>query len=93
MDISRIPKYDRTNADGMLFWFSEMAARNLIFHPVDAPAEIVGVEDGSPIFTDAECKEVESILSRMFAEHGNGVIDACYPFYMRRVGAPRALNS
>lgn len=93
MTESRIPAYDRSNADGMTIWFSEMSRRGLLFHPEDAPETVIRADDGSRVFTEAECAEVGGILSGMFAEHGDGVIEACYPVFMRAAGQLRALDA
>lgn len=59
MKASRIPAYDCMNPNGMLIWFSEMALRDLLFHPEDAPESIIRVDDGSKTFTPTECAEVD----------------------------------
>lgn len=93
MKASRIPAYDCMNPNGMLIWFSEMALRDLLFHPEDAPESIIRVDDGSKTFTPTECAEVKNILSSMFYEHGNGVIEACYPIFMKTAGQLRVLDA
>ena len=93
MQNSRIPAYDRNNPDGMVIWFAEMSKRNLLFHPEDSARNIVRISDGTPTFTDSECVEADRILAEMFAEHGDGVIEACYPIFMRAAGQWAALDS
>ena len=92
MSASRIPTYDRSNPDGMLVWFAEMANRNLLFHPEDAPESIINLADDKPLFSQAECEEVNAILADMFAEYGDGVVETSYPVFMRKAGQVRALN-
>ena len=93
VNVSRIPAYDHADQNGMLLWFSEMAVRDLLFHPEDDPRGIIRIADGRRLFTDSECRELGNILSRMFAEHGDAVIEACYPIFMRKAGVPSALHS
>lgn len=83
---SRIPAYDSANPDGMLKWFAEMSVRGLLFHPEDDPAEIEQIDTGERTFSDAEADRVRVILGKMFAEHGDETISACYPVFMRAVG-------
>jgi hypothetical protein len=84
--MNRIPTYDAINPDSMLLWFAEMSARDLLFHPEDDPASIVEISSGNRIFTDAEADQVRDILEGMQSTHGEGMIDACYPVFMRAVG-------
>src|SRR3546814_11706198 len=73
MNVSRIPSFDPSQADGMLHWFAEMAHKDLLFHPEDRACDIVRIKDGMPLFSDAECLEVDSILAQLFDKHGNTV--------------------
>lgn len=93
MNVSRIPSFDPSQADGMLHWFAEMAQKDLLFHPEDRACDIVRIENGSPLFSDAECLEVDSILAQMFDRHGDNVIEACYPIFMRKAGLMSALDA
>jgi hypothetical protein len=93
MNVSRIPAYDRSSPDGMLIWFAEMAQRNLLFHPEDSASTIFRVADGARLFTDDESELVDGVLAEMFAEHGDKVIDACYPIFMKKAGFLHALDS
>ena len=93
MQTSRIPVYDSSNPDGMLIWFAEMSKRGLLFHPEDAPESIIEIAGGTPLFSNAECGEIASILRCMFAEHGDDVIGVCYPVFMRAAGQGAALDS
>lgn len=92
MNTLRIPAYERSNPDGVLLWFAEMANRDLLFHPENAPESIISLDDGKHLFTKAECERINVILADMFAMHGDGVIEACYPVFMRKCGQLRALN-
>lgn len=92
MNTSRIPNYDCKNPDGMLIWFSEMANQNLLFHPEDSPETIINLTNEQPLFTSSECAEISMILTDMFAKHGDEVIEACYPIFMRKSGQISALN-
>lgn len=92
MNVSRIPSFDPSQADGMLHWFAEMAHKDLLFHPEDRACDIVRIKDGMPLFSDAECLEVDSILAQMFDKHGNNVIETCYPIFMREAGFLSALD-
>jgi len=93
MNTQRVPAYKDQGFDGMLAWFAEMSLRDLLFHPEDSPREIVNVVDGSRIFTDGECADVERILSDMYSAHGDDVLAACYPIFMRKAGVLAALDS
>lgn len=87
--MSRIPDYDAENPDGMLLWFSEMQARNLLFHPDDDPADVIDVRSdvhSDRLFTAEEASTLRTILGSMFAEHGDDVYEAAYPIVMRSVG-------
>lgn len=93
MSESRIPDFVEISSDGMLVWFAEMSARELIFHPENAPREIVSVADGSAFFSESECVKLETILATMYDHFGEGVIDSAYPIFMKRAGQLQALDS
>jgi len=93
MDNSRIPKYERTNPDGMSSWFFEMAMRDLIFHPEESPRDIHAITTGERTFTDKECAELEFILSDMFEQHGDGVCEAAFKIVARSSRILAALDS
>lgn len=93
MNVSRIPIFNPSQADSMLHWFAEMAQKDLLFHPEERACDIVRIKDGSPLFSDAECLEVDSILAQMFDRHGDNVIEACYPIFMRKAGFLSALDA
>lgn len=84
--MNRIPTYNAINPDGMLLWFAEMSARGLLFHPEEDPADIIQIKNGKRTFTNEEADQVRDILEGMQSTHGDGMIDACYPVFMRAVG-------
>lgn len=86
MNESRIPEYSNKTFDGMLTWFAEMSVRELLFHPEDRPEDIVTIADGEPFFSDIECQQINIILGSMFEQFGDGVCDAAYPVFMKRMG-------
>ena len=93
MNASRIPDFADLTPDGMQFWFAEMSVRGLIFHPEEAPREMQLVATGERMFNVEECAKLEVILSTMFTTFGDGVVDAAYPIFMRKAGAPHALDT
>ena len=93
MSESRIPELTELNPDGMLIWFAEMSARDLIFHPENAPREVVNIVDGARTFDNTECAKLEGIMDAMFKQFGNGVIEAAYPIFMKKAGQMIALDS
>lgn len=90
---SRIPDLVELTVDGMQWWFAEMSARDLIFHPEVSPGEVVRIADGGRLFDDEECKKLERTLSAMYDKFGDGVIEAAYPIFMKKAGQLRALDS
>lgn len=93
MNTSRIPDFADRTPQGMQVWFAEMSARDLIFHPEDAPRKIIRIDSGKRMFDDEECAKLEAILSGMFAAYGAEVIDAAHPIFMRKAGALHALDA
>jgi len=85
MNTSRIPTLHANTFDGMLEWFSEMSVHDLLFHPDDAPSEIITIATGKKMFSDAECNELDGIISTMFEEFGDTVYEAAYPIFMKRM--------
>lgn len=83
---SRIPACKNYTFDGMLYWFAEMSANDLLFHPDDDPANIVRIADNAPTFDEYEVRQVRKILDRMFAKNGDDVYEAAYPIFMKRMG-------
>jgi hypothetical protein len=86
MNTSRIPDFSNKSFDGMLTWFAEMAIRDLIFHPDDAPESIVSIATGEKTFTDDECQKLENTLSEMFNLFNDDVYEAAYPIFMKHIG-------
>lgn len=86
MEASRIPDLTSSNFDGMLLWFAEMSKRDLLFHPDDAPDQIVIIKTGEPTFSPDECRKLETVLSRMFNQFGDEVHTAAYPVFMKAMG-------
>lgn len=86
MRLSRIPEFTNNTFDGMLGWFAEMSVRGLLFHPDDSPEDIISVDDGSPVFSNRECEDLNAILGVMFSVHGSQVHEACYPVFVRKSG-------
>lgn len=83
MITSRIPRYTEKNFNGMLSWFAEMSKRDLLFHPDDAPEDIVFISNGEQFFSTHECQLVNNILDDMFNKFGNNVYEAAYPAFMK----------
>ena len=83
---SRIPACKSYTFDGMLYWFAEMSAKDLLFHPDDDPADIVRIADNVPTFDENEVHQVRKILDRMFAKNGDDVYEAAYPIFMKCMG-------
>ena len=86
MHTSRIPDFCEKTQDGMLSWFAEMSIRDLLFHPDDSPSEIFVIATNERTFSGKECRKLESILGEMFNRFGDGVYDAAYPIFMKRMG-------
>ncbi len=93
MSESRIPDLTELSPDGMLIWFAEMSARNLIFHPEDPPRDMFLIANGARMFDDAESEKLEGMLATMYDAFGNGVIEAAYPIFMKKAGMMHALDS
>ena len=85
MSATRIPEFTDKSFDGILTWFAEMSARDLIFHPDDAPETIVSITTGVSIFTVDECQKLDEILSEMFDQFDDDVYEAAYPSFMKRM--------
>jgi len=86
MNVSRIPEFSDKSFDGMLFWFATMSQRRLLFHPDDAPEDIVIISTGKPMFSPVESREAGAILGEMFKLHGDNVYESAYPIFMKRMG-------
>ncbi|MDD4964653.1 MAG: hypothetical protein PHI11_12130 [Gallionella sp.] len=85
-EISRIPAWENGSFDGMFAWFSEMSVRGLLFHPDDDPSDIVSVEDGASIFSDAESSALRQIITKMFVLNGDNVYEAGLPVFRASIG-------
>lgn len=84
---SRIPMLSEMSFDGALMWFSEMACRELLFHPEDDPSDIIRIADGARVFSDGEVEELRSLVDGMEAGLGHEkMFEAAYPFFMRACG-------
>lgn len=83
---ARIPECGTVDLDGMTKWFEAMAAKGLLFHPEDDPADIISVESGMPVFLTDEVRTVRETLARFFAFDYSMTIEACYPVFMRTAG-------
>ena len=83
---SRIPVCKNYTFDGMLYWFAEMSANDLLFHPDDDPANIVRIADNVPTFDENEVRQVRKIIDQMFAKNGVDIYEAAYPIFMKRMG-------
>lgn len=94
MNASRIPDFTDCTPDGMLMWFAEMSARDLIFHPEEPPRGIFSIASGSRTFDAFECVKLEAILSKMFGNFGDEVVvEVAYPIFMKKAGAMHALDA
>lgn len=83
MQLSRIPDFSNKTREGMSFWFSEMAVRDLLFHPEDRPSDIFRIATGEKMFTKEECSKLDVIMSEMFHRFGDGVCQTAYPIFMK----------
>lgn len=86
MQTNRIPLFAELSFDGMLRWFAEMSVGGLLFHPDDAPEEIIEIASDRALFSSEECQTLTDILSRMFTAFGDGVYEAAYPIMMKQAG-------
>jgi len=84
--ISRIPQLRDYSFDGMLIWFSELAAHGLLYHPDDDPSEIMSIADGARIFSDEEAEELRSTVAEMFKLKGDEVYEAGAPIFRAAIG-------
>lgn len=88
MPTSRIPALSNTTHAGARKWFTQMQKRELLFHPDDSPSEIIGIADGKPTFTQAECEEVAQALKLMFMHHGDTVYELAFDVVSRTFHTP-----
>ena len=82
MNDLRIPELT-TTPGGVRTWFEQMAQRDLLFHPDDAPEGIVDVRNGESVFSDAECRDLRKKLHAMFEVLGDDVYEAAWPVFRR----------
>lgn len=86
MEMSRIPDFANKSREGMSRWFSEMALRDLLFHPEDRPRDIIRIDTGKRTFTRGECTKLDGIMTEMFEKFGDGVCEAASPVFMKQMG-------
>lgn len=90
MNASRIPDFANKSREGMSIWFAEMSLRGLLFHPEDAPRDIITITTNERTFTSEECIKLDGIMAEMFTLFGNDVCEAAYPIFMKRMGMQQA---
>lgn len=79
----RIPKLRGVSFDGALTWFSEMRSQHFLFHPEDAPSEIIRTPDGVRLFFDRKATELQFLIGEPNTNLGRErVIEAAYPIFM-----------
>lgn len=86
MEMTRIPDLGNKSREGMSLWFSEMALRNLLFHPRERPRVTISIDTGEQTFTRDECIKLDRIMSEMFERFGDAVCEAAYPVFMKQGG-------
>lgn len=86
MHTSRIPDFANMSREGMSIWFAEMALRGLLFHPEDAPSDVIKGGTQERLFTPNECVKLDGIMGEMFALFGDDVCETCYPVFMKAAG-------
>jgi hypothetical protein len=80
---TRIPPLKNDSYNAMSDWYGRMAKADLLFHPDDAPQDIVLISNGARTFDDLECEQLDEVMSRLFSNHGNKVYEAAYPYFMK----------
>ncbi len=83
---SRIPDLTDTTILGMQAWFSEMSARDLLFHPDDPPSDIFTIRTQKKTFTESECQKLEAIIGELFSRFGNDVYETALPVFVEKMG-------
>ena len=73
-------------SEGMSIWFAEMSLHGLLFHPEEAPRDIITITTNERTFTPEECGKLDGIMAEMFAMFGDGVYETAYPIFMNCVG-------
>lgn len=88
MPTTRIPALSNSTRAGARKWFTQMHKRELLFHPDDNPHEVMGIADGTPTFTPAECEEVTQALKLMFLHLGDAVYELAFDVVSRTFHTP-----
>jgi hypothetical protein len=88
MPTTRIPTLPNSTRAGAQKWLAQMHKQELLFHPDDNPSEIIGITDGKPTFTQAECDEVAQALKLMFMHHGDTVYELAFDVVSRTFHTP-----
>lgn len=90
MKASRIPDFANKSREGMSTWFAEMSLRGLLFHPEDAPRDIITITTNERTFTTEECVKLDGIMAEMFAMFGDDVCETAHPIFMKCMGLRQA---
>lgn len=86
---SRIPQLTETTFDGAYEWFTEMANRDLQFHPEDDPAQIFVIATGERTFTPIEVDEINAVFDQLGDTIGSDMImDAAYKVLLKTLDWP-----
>lgn len=91
MNVSRIPVMKGNDLAAMRQWFSDLYDAGLLFHPEDDPADIVNIQSGEAMFSADEVPQLQQQMDAMFAQHGDNVCEAAYPFFMHAFHGDREL--
>ena len=83
---SRVPLLRDSSFSAMNEWFAEMAEADLLFHPDDAPENIIRIVDGTPTFSASECAALREIIDLLFSEHGDLVYTCGLAHAQRALG-------
>lgn len=86
MNSTRIPDFTNKSRKGMSIWFNEMSLRDLLFHPDDAPSDIITTATNKKVFARNECNKLDAIMREMFDMFGNDVYEIAHPIFMKRAG-------
>lgn len=81
-----IPEWSDRSLAGLESWWQDIASLGLIFHPDDAPEEIVTRDSGQKLFKTEACIKLKSILFDMFSLYGDAVYDASHAALMEEMG-------
>ena len=84
--VIEIPHWQDSGAASIGDWWREMAERTgTVFHPDDAPAEIVD-PDGDACFTVEACEKLETALNSMVQRYGDLAYAEAHKVFMARLG-------